>query len=253
MNKHTLALMAATVAFTCSVRAQFGAPRVPAFNSMEAKLFGDNPTFSADVEMQTELPGRGASTIPGKIAHDADKTRFELDLGDAKGGQMNPAMVQQMKRMGMDQTVGISREDKKVYYTIYPGLNAYTETPLQDVGKPDSASKIQTTELGKETVDGHPCIKNKVVITDDQGKAHEFTVWNATDLKKFPVEFQTSDEGRNATMFFKNIKTSKPDPALFDPPADYRKYTDQRQMFQQEIMKRMGVRRVPPGQPPQAH
>ena len=36
--------------------------------------------------------------------------------------------------------------------------------------------KLEATELGKETVAGHPCVKNKVIVTDDKGDKHESTV-----------------------------------------------------------------------------
>jgi hypothetical protein len=113
--------------------------------------------------------------------------------------------------------------------------------PIRDAdAKPASTFKIDMTELGKETVGGHPCVKNKAVITDDEGKTHEATVWNASDLNKFPLKIETTEEGRTTTMVFQNVKTSKPDAALFDPPADYKKYDNMQAMMQQEIMKRMG-------------
>jgi hypothetical protein len=85
------------------------------------------------------------------------------------------------------------------------------------------------------------------VITDDKGEKHEMTVWNATDLKNFPVKIETDENGRNTTIAFSNIKTGKPESALFEPPASFKKYTNQREMMQQEMMKRMGVQGMPPG------
>jgi hypothetical protein len=34
-------------------------------------------------------------------------------------------------------------------------------------------------------------VKNKVVVTDKGNRHDEYTVWNATDLKKFPVKVQS--------------------------------------------------------------
>jgi len=87
-----------------------------------------------------------------------------------------------MKQMGMDKTVRILRPDKKVEYLIYPGLQAYVEEAIKnaDAARPESDYTVETTELGKETVDGHACVKNKVTVTDKEGKKHECTVWNAT-------------------------------------------------------------------------
>ncbi len=73
--------------------------------------------------------------------------------------------------------------------------------------------------------------KNKVVVTGPDGVSHESTVWNATDLDKFPVKIEMSDNGKQTTMTFKDVKTEKPDSALFDPPADYKKYDSMMNMM----------------------
>lgn len=162
---------------------------------------------------------------------------------------MPAGTIEHMKAMGMDKTITISCPETKTAYLIYPGLSAYAEAPITDPNatRPASAFKIETTALGKETVDGHPCVKNKIVITDDQGNAHTYTVWNATGLKNFPVKIETSDQGHTMTMIFKKIKTTKPDASAFEPPADYKKYDSPQALMQQEMMKRMG--NLPPGHP----
>ena len=243
MKKYALDLVAVTLAFTGSVQAQMGRMPGPGYSRAMLKLFGENPTFTADVEIQSGTAGETQMTIPGKMAVDKTKLRFEMNLANARGGQMNPDTANQMKTMGMDKTITISRPDLKLNYIVFPGLNSYVSSPLQDpdANKPDSAFKVDTTELGKETVDNHPCVKNKMVVTDDQGKTYESTVWNATDIKNFPVKIVTSSEqGTTATIHFKNIKTSKPEAALFDPPADYAKYNSTQELMMEQMQKRMG-------------
>ena len=253
MKINTLAILAFTTVLAGSVQAQMGRMPGPSYDAAMAKLFGDNPAFSADVEIQTDASAHEAMTIPGKMIADSGKSRFEMNLADAKGGQMSPATVDQMKSMGMDKMITISRPDTKLVYIIYPGLSSYVSNPSQDsnASKPDSAFKVESTELGKETIDGHPCIKNKVVVTDDQGKSHESTVWNATDLKKFPVKIVTTERGNTATMLFKNVNTAKPDAALFDPPSDFKKYDSMQTMMMEQMKKRMGGMNIPtpPGHP----
>src|ERR1041385_6673909 len=177
MKKQTLFLLTSVLAVACSLQAQ---PMMrgngPKFTGSMAKLFGDNSSFTANVENQIDSASAQAMTMPGKLAFDSGKSRFEMNLADAKGGQMQGA-AEHMKAMGMDRMVMISRPDKKLTYQVYPGMTAYVESPLEDpdATKPESAFKIETTELGKETLDGHPCVKNKVVVTDDEGKKHEST------------------------------------------------------------------------------
>src|SRR4051812_28737650 len=101
MKKLTLALLVSTFALTGSVHAQMGRSVGPNYNGAMAKLFGDNPTFSADIEIQSASSPQQATTMPGKMFVDAGKSRFEMNFSDAKGGQMSPGVAEHMKTMGM--------------------------------------------------------------------------------------------------------------------------------------------------------
>ncbi len=89
-------------------------------------------------------------------------------------------------------------------------------------------------------------MKNKIVVTDDKGKTHESLVWNATDLKKFPIKIETAEDGTKITMLFKDIKLAKPDDEIFAPPAAFKKYDNMMALMQEEIMKRVGGAGGPP-------
>jgi hypothetical protein len=234
---------------------QFG-PRAqtgPQLGGSTAKLFGENTAYSATLEMQATDSTTGDTTsTPGKVAALEGKFRFEMDMAQIKGGHMSPQGAEQMKQMGMDKMVTISRPDKKVTYMVYPNLEAYAEMAIQnsEAAAPAADFKLETTQLGKETVDGHPCVKNKVVMTDKEGNKHESTVWDATDLKNFPIKIESTEQGHKATMLFTDVKLAKPDASLFDPPTGYKHYDNMQQMMQQEMMKRMGGGM---GMPPMGH
>ncbi len=236
-------------------QAQFGRaagpPPGPGLSGSTAKLFGDNSSFSATLEMQTGSEGGAdAMSIPGKIFFDAGKSRFEMDMSQMKGGKMPPQAAAQMKSIGMDKMIMIARPDKKMGYQVYPGMQAYVENPLpeQESASAPSDFKIEITELGKETVDNHPCIKNKAVVTDKEGAKHESTVWNATDLKKFPIKIEQVESGTKVTMLFHDVRLSKPAADLFEPPSDATKYDSMQSMMQQVMKKRFGG--GAPGRPP---
>jgi hypothetical protein len=224
------------------VRAQLGgAPGVPQFGNGMEKLFGDNQAFSATLQMQMNSTG-SPMTMSGKMSFDKGSSRTEMDMADMKGGGLPPDAMTQMKSMGLDRMVTISQSNKKVVYVVYPNAQSYTEmTP------PDSAaattntdSKVEITELGKETVAGHPCVKNKAVVTDKQGEKHEFTVWNATDLKNFPVKIEMNEQGSAITVSYQNISFAKPDASLFSPPTGFTKYDSVQEMMQSVMMKKIG-------------
>jgi outer membrane lipoprotein-sorting protein len=219
-----------------------GGPPAPNFGGAMSKYFGDNSNFSARMEMQTKDDDGNTITMPGKFAFSEGKARFEMNMGEIKGSSIPPQAVAQMKAMGMDRMTVLSLPEKKSSAMIYPGLKAYLEVPFE---KGDSANdpkedyKLELTEIGKETVDGHPCVKNKAVVTDKEGKKQEATIWSATDLKKFPVKIEQTENGQKLAMFFKDVQLTKPDASLFTIPAELKKYESQQEMMM-DIMSRQG-------------
>jgi hypothetical protein len=226
-----------------SVRGQFGAGmggggKGLSLSGSTAKLFGENKAFTGNMEVNANT-AQGPMTVPGKVSFLDGKARFEMDMAETKSPAIPPGAAAQMKSMGMDKIIVISRPDKKVSYWIYPGLQAYVEMPMEDseAEKPDSDSKLEETEVAKEKVAEHDCVKNKAVVTDKDGSKHESTVWRAADLNKFPIKIEQTEGGNLSTMTFKEVKLSKPDAKAFDQPADYKKYADMMAIMQ-EVMKR---------------
>jgi hypothetical protein len=228
MKRHLFLLASVMVGIVAATAdAQPGKPPGPGFDGAMTKLFGDNDTFSATMDFHITQPSGKEMMMPGKIANMGDKSRFDMDMSNMQGVDIPPQAAAQMKQMGMSRMSAISRRDKKLSYIIYPDMKAYVEMPAQDTSAAPSDYKEVATKLGEETVDGHVCVKNKVVVTGPDGVAHESIVWNASDLKQFPVKIQTQDEkGMNVVMLFKDVKLEKPDSAQFEPPADCTKYKD---------------------------
>ena len=259
MNKQSLILASAILGLgLLPAYPQFGprggAPAGPRFSGAMDKLFGDNQSFSATLTVETrENAGGDPMTMPGKITFDSGKSRFEVDLAQASNSKIRPEQAAQMKAMGMDRMAMIGRPDKKTSYLLYPGMQAYVENPLPDSETTTSASdyKVETTELGKETLAGHPCVKNKVVLTDKAGNQHESTVWNATDLKNFPVKIKQTLQGKETTMTFTEVSLAKPAASQFEPPADCTKFDSLPAMMQAVMMKQMGGGGM--GMPPMGH
>jgi hypothetical protein len=223
----------------------------PKFDGAMAKLFGDNTAFSAAMEFQTSHNGGNVITMPGKMAYDAGKSRFEMNMSEAKGMRIPPEAVEHMKSMGMDTLISISRPDKNAVYIVYPGLHSLVEMPPTDKSAAAASSdfKIVATELGREKMEGYDCVKNKVIVTDKDGTNHVSTVWNAAGLNNFPVKIVTSENGQEATILFKKVSLMKPEASSFEAPADFTKYDNIQTMMQTEMMKKMtGGLGKPPGQ-----
>jgi hypothetical protein len=96
----------------------------------------------------------------------------------------------------------------------------------EDVAALKQPARIQKTLLGRETLDGHPCLKHKVVVTEPDGRQHEATVWHATELKNFPLRIQTVDGTDTLTLHFRQVRFQTPVAAEFELPAGTAKYDD---------------------------
>jgi hypothetical protein len=112
--------------------------------------------------------------------------------------------------------------------------------PENEAAEKGADFKIETTDLGKETVDGHPCTKTKAVVTDDKGVKSDATLWKATDLKNFPVKLEKTESATLVTMYFRDIKLAKPEAKMFEPPAGSTKYDSMQALMQGAMAKRFG-------------
>ncbi len=161
-----------------TARAQPGPAPRPNLDGAIAKLFGANSNFSATMEFHYTQPSGGEIIMPGTFALLEGKSRFDMDLSSMLS-HLPPQAAAQMKQMGMAKMTTITRRDKKLSYILYPEIKAYVENATQNTIPAPSDYKAEATKLGEETMDGHHCIKNKVVVTGPEGYSHESTVWNA--------------------------------------------------------------------------
>ena len=229
----------------------------PGISDAMAKVFGTNLYFSATVHTDVSIPAQNQNvSMTGKTYFYGGDTRSEMDMTQMTGNSIPPQALTQMKAMGMDKVVAISQNNKKVVYMVYPGLNAYAKMQEPDAASSTNSVKVDTAELGKDTVDGHPCLKKQFTITDSTAGQHlTMITWTATDLKDIPIKVQqtsTTPDGAgntSTTMSYTDINLAKPDASLFAPPAGYTPYSDVQTMMQTEMMKKMGPGMGAPGAP----
>jgi hypothetical protein len=244
--KHVLKSLLLTVALggaTSFAQMSPGGGGTPGMDQAMAKLFGSHHAFTAKADCSITSPSeKKPITMEMNLSMLDGKTRSELDLTTVKGGPMPPNAAAMMKQMSMDKMVAISRPDKKVSLLIYPGLQSYAELPMnsKEAAVANTEYKFEKTSLGKETIDSHPCEKNKVTMTDDKGEKRDALVWNASDMKDFPVQMQMTEQGTEILMKFKDVKFDKPDIKLFEAPAAFDKYDNVQTMMQTAMIKKMG-------------
>jgi hypothetical protein len=82
-------------------------------------------------------------------------------------------------------------------------------------------------------------VKYRVVATDAKGKPHEATVWNATDLRDFPVCVATREGDDTVVMRFRQVQFVTPDAAKFEPPAGYTQCADMQTLMAGPVVQYM--------------
>lgn len=231
---------AALFTFATGAHAQLpGAGGAGAMNAALLKLFGDIKAFSAKADVQVlDASNKEVASMPMNFAFLDGKIRVEIDMSQAKSASMPPGAAEQLKQMGMAQVVSIVRPDKQQIYVMYPDQKSMMTMPLaaEEAGKD---TKLDKTELGKETIDGHACVKNKVVLDDGKGQKMEAITWDATDLKKFPIRIQTKEKENTSVVDFKNVQFTKPEASKFDPPTGYTAYNSPQELMQGMMTKVM--------------
>jgi len=192
-------------------------------------LFGNTTAFTAKGEMQvTDNAQREVAYWPMDFSLLDRKLRVKIDLSQTRNKDMPAAAAATLKKIGMAEVVSIIRPDKKLVYVIYPDQSVMLTMPLpkEDYEGSDKAPKVSKTPIGKETVDGHPCVKHRVVITDSAGQTAEAVTWDATDLKDLPIQIQTQEKDTTSLVRFKQIEFARPAAGLFEPPSGFTQYTN---------------------------
>ncbi len=223
-----------------SLRAQVpGGAGAGAMNAAISKIFGDIKAFSARADIQVlDSSKKEMANMPMDFAFSDGKVRVSMDMAQMKSSSMPQGAAEQMKKMGMAQVVSILRPDQSAAYVIYPDSKVMMKMPLPKEDNNSKDVKLQKTPLGKETLDGHPCEKNKVVIPG-KGRSTEATTWNATDMKDFPIQIETVENEITSRIHFSKVQFTKPDTKDFDPPAGYTLYNSPQEMMQ-ALMSKMG-------------
>jgi len=193
-------------------------------NTAFVKLFGAAGAFTAKVDTQVLDPYQQENVrLRMDFAASEGKVRLEINLAQMQSKDLPPSKVAELKEAGMERVISLFRPDKKVTYIVYPGTQSYLSIPManEDISAFEKGLKLEKSPLGKETLDGHDCMKNKVVVTDTNGPVLQAVTWNAADLKDFPLQIEMKEKGNTVRMHFTQLRFTKPDPQQFDVPAAY--------------------------------
>jgi len=227
MKRFTFAVLGAYLLVSVSQAQMPGGPPPTDPCAALVKFFNRDAEFTASAKVVvTGKKPRDNQTMTIRFAVSGRKMRNEMDM--TKMSNIPARDVAGMKQMGMDQMVILALPEKPATYMVFPNLKSYCDMPA---GKGTPEGKLEKTALGNETVEKHACAKSKLTFTDKDGKTAEAIVWEATDLKNFPIQYQTVENEQTTTTTFSDIKMDKPDASLFTLPESYKKYGNMQEMM----------------------
>ena len=240
MTVHMKTLFAAlALGLLISTAAAQGGGKSPGLNAALLKMFGDTKAFTAQAEARMlDQNQKEISALPMTLAMRDGKMRADMDLSALKGGAVPAEAAAMLKQSGMDRMSTLLLPDKKVSTILYPGLQSYAEVPITQ--EEEFNGKIETTEMGRETIDGQACKKLKLTTTDADGKTQEAFVWQATAWENFPAQIQLTQKPNTLIVKFQEPKLTAPETAQFDIPAGYTKYASVPALMQAAMMKMFG-------------
>ena len=204
------------------------------------RLFGENKAFSAQAVLKVYGPDETEvlSTTMGFAVRDR-KLRMDVDISKLKSTHLPAGIAGSLAQLGMQKVVSLVLPEKHASYLIYPGLECVLKVPMDDKDASPHASdfRLEREAIGRETMEGHACIKYRVTVTDTTGSTQEAITWNAAKLKDFPIQIQMSDGDNLMILRFQNVKLVAPGAELFDLPASYPQYDSQSALMQAVMMK----------------
>lgn len=228
LNRAAALLVAVCLTVTSRAGAQSPTAMAgPLNNGGIIKLFGANNSFISKAEIKSiDKSNKELTSMPLVFSMLDGRIRMEVDLNDMKSAERPDPAFLYSRQLGMDKVIAVIRPDKKDDLVIYPKTSAYAEVAMTKEEEDDIKKKytIKQTSVGKETVNGHPCVKHEVTLTGEKGDKQSLLVWNATDLKDFPVQIHILGGDDVIVMSFQDVKLIKPEARLFERPEGLTRY-----------------------------
>jgi len=212
-------------------------------NPALARLFVDFPGFSARAYVRVQEKNDEKSLqVPLDFQFLEGNMRAEIDMTQVRSKELPRDFLSNLKQIGMDRIITLMQSERRETAVIYPGLQAVVRlpsaTPTNGVARPPPPLKKK--RLSTETVDGHSCEKYRVTLADSSGESQEALVWEAKDLKNFPVQIQMKRGTTSVWVLYREIKMERPDPQVFEIPKGSREFDNVQKVMEEAVKRLLG-------------
>jgi hypothetical protein len=235
--------------------AQLDGPASPGVSASLIRLFGTNAAFTAQAEVQILGPDHKERIgLPMLFTRLDDKIRVEVDMARMRNREQPDALAR-LAPLGLDRVISLICPQQRTTWVVFPKLQSVVKLamPHAEADAFLKKAKVERTGLAKEKMEGHPCVKQRVVITDNQPRPHEATVWIATDLREFPVCVATREGNDTVMMRFRQVQFTRADAKTFEPPTGFTEYADMQALMAGagvQYLRRHSASTPTPAKPP---
>jgi len=208
--------------------AQLGGPTSTGVSASLIRLFGTNIFFTAQAEVQVlGKDNKECIGTPMSFTLAGNKTRVEVDMNKMRN-KIDADALAKVKPLGLDHVISVIQPAERASIITFPKLRAFVKLglPPSEAEAFLKRAKIVRTTVKQEKMEGHPCVKQQVVITDESGKKSEATVWVARDMRDFPVCVATREEEATVVIRFRKVQFGRVADEQFAPPAGYQECAD---------------------------
>lgn len=134
-----------------------------------------------------------------------------------------------IENVGMKNIVTIVLNDTKKMITLNTDKKLYHEQPNkqpdQMVSYYDPDMVFEKKKIGTEKIGGYLCNKYDAIYyrKSKPGEKHKAVIWEATDLKDFPIKMEFNTPQGKKTIMYKDIKLGVAKASMFEVPKGYKK------------------------------
>jgi hypothetical protein len=176
--------------------------------------------LASAISAQAQNPFETQKQFSATVVMSAMPTGGPMAQGDMKIYRSGDKMRTTMGAMGymvMDLTQHTN------YMVMSTGMCMQMNTTRQqNPFAQASDATIERSPAGTDTVDGHPCKVENLTVTGKTGTPVKMKVWEADDLKGFPVKVEVQTDKGPMTVLYKDISFNSPDASLFTHPDNCR-------------------------------
>jgi hypothetical protein len=166
--------------------------------------FESNKQFSATAVMSGMPSGGPAGRGEMKIYRSGDKMRTSMPGGT---GYM---------------IIDLSQHTNYLVMGSGMCMQMPTSGQQQNPFSQAQGATIERSPAGTDTVDGHACKVENLTVTGQNGQSTKMKVWEADDLKGFPIKIEMQSSRGPIAVQYKDVSFNEPDASLFTHPENCR-------------------------------